>query len=585
MFVTVCLFVGAALGQQGVPTVPPYPVSWQMNASTIIMPCNESGFTDPQSTVGWGIIDFDWSNAKEMWAKAKPMDCEERLVEQVRRTTDASPGTTVWVYRNGIKALPWYTLVREKVTDPAYAAWFMRFSDAVVANHSVAHVPVCDDNYSPPRCSDLYHDQSQTPGYPHGDGTCAAPGCDVGSVPVGEYLFDFRAANVSIKGQTLAQWYVEEYLFGPTGAGNPNISGFYFDDDWTPAGPSEMERHAAQDMGLDAPALAALVAAYDWVAKTAHTQILRRGKFAWNYFWNAGETPWIDCPDPMVRQASCAADVRELCNASSPKGSMNAKYAVVHTFSPGCHGSTSDIADPYVDIAAFLTVRGPHAWLGHGWSGCSKVYEYPAALNGDFGEPKGLCTETGEGTGVFTREWTKTTVSLDCNTWSASISGTPPPPPTPPPPTPPPTPRPASHPCSDYGGAASLQGYACHSGVCVSDGAAGRGNCGASLAEPALDLSGGCSFESGTAAALAACAAAAAAACDAQSGCGSFALDPSWSAAGGKGAPSAKLFKDSGAGRPSLTANKAWDVWVKEKAKAKAGDGEGGGVVRDGDEE
>ena len=73
------------------------------------------------------------------------MDCEERLVEQVRRTTAASPGTTVWVYRNGIKALPWYTLVRDKITDPAYAAWFMRFSDTVVANHSAAHVPVCDD--------------------------------------------------------------------------------------------------------------------------------------------------------------------------------------------------------------------------------------------------------------------------------------------------------------------------------------------------------------------------------------------------------------------------------------------------------
>ena len=43
-----------------------------------------------------------------------------------------------------------------------------------------------DDNYNPPLCSNLYHDQSQTPGYPKGDGNCLAPGCDVGSVPVGE---------------------------------------------------------------------------------------------------------------------------------------------------------------------------------------------------------------------------------------------------------------------------------------------------------------------------------------------------------------------------------------------------------------
>jgi hypothetical protein len=33
---------------------------------------------------------------------------------------------------------------------------------------------------------------------------------------------------------------VDEYLFGPTGAGNPNISGFYFDDDWSMGGSVKM---------------------------------------------------------------------------------------------------------------------------------------------------------------------------------------------------------------------------------------------------------------------------------------------------------------------------------------------------------
>lgn len=88
--------------------VPITPVSYQMNRSTIIMPCNMSGagpaaagthagsyltalpiaaagYTDPASTVGWSVIDFDWSNAKQLWAKAQPMDCEERLLVQARR--------------------------------------------------------------------------------------------------------------------------------------------------------------------------------------------------------------------------------------------------------------------------------------------------------------------------------------------------------------------------------------------------------------------------------------------------------------------------------------------------------------------
>ncbi|CAE8730362.1 unnamed protein product [Polarella glacialis] len=410
----------SVFAQPGIPSIPTFPPTYQMNRSTIIMPCNSSGLTDPASTKGWGIVDFDWSNGKDIWAKAKPMNCEEMLVEQVKKTTSASPGTTVWVYRNGIKALPWYTLVRTKVTDPAYSKWFMPFSPAVIANHSAAHVPVCDNNYDPPQCSNLYHDQMQTPGYPKGDGICDPPGCDVGSVPVGEYLFDPRAGNVSVNGQTLIEWYIEEYLFGPTGAGNPNISGFYFDDTWTTGGPSEMDGHAAEDMGLTAADLADLIAAFQWQQSHVYATILKRGKFTWNQFWNGSpeKTAWIDCPAPMVAKKTCSADVRSLCNASSPARTV----AMVYSFSPGCMSSTEKLADPDTDIAAFLLTRGPYAWLGHGWSNCNRVYEYPTGLDFDYGEPLSLCKETKEGSGIFTREWSKSTVHMDCNTFKGTVT-------------------------------------------------------------------------------------------------------------------------------------------------------------------
>ena len=82
-----------------------------MNLSTIIMPCNNTGFTDPQSTKGWGIVDFDWSNSKGTgtapgWAKNKPMNDEELLMKQVELTTAASPETTVWIYRNTVYGYP-----------------------------------------------------------------------------------------------------------------------------------------------------------------------------------------------------------------------------------------------------------------------------------------------------------------------------------------------------------------------------------------------------------------------------------------------------------------------------------------------
>ena len=68
------------------------PPNWQLNRSTIIMPCNSTGFLDPASTAGWSVVDFDWSNAKgtgssEGWAKARPMNCEESMQEQVTLTS------------------------------------------------------------------------------------------------------------------------------------------------------------------------------------------------------------------------------------------------------------------------------------------------------------------------------------------------------------------------------------------------------------------------------------------------------------------------------------------------------------------
>lgn len=68
------------------------------------MPCNYSGFTDPETTRGWAIIDFDWSNAKQIWAKHQPMDDEELLQQQVVLSTSSSLGQTVWVYRGSMWA-------------------------------------------------------------------------------------------------------------------------------------------------------------------------------------------------------------------------------------------------------------------------------------------------------------------------------------------------------------------------------------------------------------------------------------------------------------------------------------------------
>ena len=66
------------------------------------------------------------------------------------------------MYRSSLKMLSWFTSVRVKLEDPAYAAWFLSYDSASAPFKNDAF----DHNYSPPLCSPLYHDQWGAPGYP-----------------------------------------------------------------------------------------------------------------------------------------------------------------------------------------------------------------------------------------------------------------------------------------------------------------------------------------------------------------------------------------------------------------------------------
>ena len=53
--------------------------------------------------------------------------------------------------RNLVKALPWFTTVREKLVDPAYAGWFLRFNPRNTTT-TPYHVPNCAPE-DPTKCS------------------------------------------------------------------------------------------------------------------------------------------------------------------------------------------------------------------------------------------------------------------------------------------------------------------------------------------------------------------------------------------------------------------------------------------------
>jgi hypothetical protein len=113
----------AAVAVQAVHAVlPGWDFTYDMSRSTIFMPCNETGFTDPVLAAKFGIADFDWSNGKVAWANQNPMDCEERLVVQAAQVKAIDNRTKTFVYRNLVRFVLDYVRVYSVLTPSTYSS-------------------------------------------------------------------------------------------------------------------------------------------------------------------------------------------------------------------------------------------------------------------------------------------------------------------------------------------------------------------------------------------------------------------------------------------------------------------------------
>lgn len=348
----------------------------------------------------WGLVDIDWNSDKVDWSKSRPMSNEEQMVTNVGEVKAINPDAITWVYRNGIKALPWFTSVRTKLEDPAYWGWFMPYANCSPS----PGLYICGPNAT----TNLYHDFEQTPS---GD-------CGVG-VQCGEYVFNHR-------NESLASFLLGEYFFSNgTGANNTNVDGFYVDDFWTSAGPSEMDSNAVAKMGMTPADVQAMITAWSNNQAAWRNALVAAGKFEWFLFYGGQQTaPGWNQTDPAV---TCLKYMRTNCGAASPsqQGALFFGFSRVTHSQAWLPNGTLPYGDQ--DLAAFLLTRGPYAWLGYGWTGCadaSHPFTRPASLDVDYGTPLDFCEETGTGTGVFTRHWSKATVSLDCNDFSANVTMT-----------------------------------------------------------------------------------------------------------------------------------------------------------------
>eukprot|EP01047_Picozoa_sp_COSAG01_P107458 COSAG01_NODE_36477_length_517_cov_1.059809_1_plen_95_part_10 len=61
--------------------LPRWEPTYQMNRSTFLMACNNTGLFNPDFGARWGIADYDWSNMRfgpRGWSSSVPMDCQEK---------------------------------------------------------------------------------------------------------------------------------------------------------------------------------------------------------------------------------------------------------------------------------------------------------------------------------------------------------------------------------------------------------------------------------------------------------------------------------------------------------------------------
>ena len=260
----------------------------------------------------------------------------------------------------------------------------------------------------------------------------------------------------------------------------------------------------------------------------------------------------------------CAAWLSIACQPES----ILPKIPMLTSFTRNDDGRQFPLPSPIQDIAFHMLIRGRYAWMGYGWLGCTADYERPDALGYDYGEPVDpTCSETRPGSGVFTRTWTKSVVTMDCNTWTPNITlaGHDGPIPVPKPPPPPPAPPPApAVPCK----ANPVSGYNCSLHRCSSDGSPARGHCGNDLCYPKVSLPSLCSPLPDT---LLEAAAEAKRRCDGYQLCHSFGIDEDkYDQAGGKVNPAChvtpsscyKFFQSGYAATNSV--KDGWTMWVQQ---------------------
>merc|ERR1712151_477414 len=108
------------------------------------------------------------------------------------------------------------------------------------------------------------------------------------------------------------------------GGSNPNVSGFFFDDQFNPTGATESLGTLA-NLGLTKEEGAQMSQYYWQYMKVVYDELLKRGKFSWQQMWcgqeeGFGEYKYLCSTGSkyLVEKDNCAKQLRSLCSRESP---------------------------------------------------------------------------------------------------------------------------------------------------------------------------------------------------------------------------------------------------------------------------
>jgi hypothetical protein len=456
-FVSAIVRYGPPTPPWGIP--PTWMPSYLMNRSISLYWRNASGLEPAELYDGYGLVMLDWAHAAQDWINNyQPMDTAAALARQCEIIKARSPSTKCVVYRNTAIALNQNRHISSVLDDPAFSDFFLKFKPGATQTGpcwgeedprqrgspwdpiwptpavcqpllpSDVHVPMCDKaNLS--KCSRVhYFDQNQVPQVPginwsndtqdvYQGLACLGGDCNCGANVCGEYLFNFSTPE-------MIDWWLLEHFGGGLGLDHPSVDGVLTDDYWAPSGPSEIDSNMLADMGMSAQDAVAQTAAYNGAMSRLFDLVRVRNKFI-SVMGYSGDSL------STANAAQCAARLASACSATAPILGhwfvVDATYIQPPEF--GIH-----FTNPVMDVAYFLLTRGPYAWIAGGpmlgwhmshWWTANKTRRISfhdlrlPEFNEDFGEPTCTCSQTAPG--VFQRDWTKASVTVDCNVLKGSI--------------------------------------------------------------------------------------------------------------------------------------------------------------------